>query len=354
MKKTPFYDLHKRSNAKFVNFSGFEMPLFYEGQGILEEALWTRSMVSLFDVSHMGRFIVKGPSAMEFLDYSFSNSLSKLKGKISAQYTLLLNERGGIIDDAYIYKLDEGRYLVVVNAANREKDIKTLRERKDGFLVEISDESENILQVALQGPHSLNVISAVVGEDLTNERRNRVFFYGDVIITTTGYTGEKGVEIYAKYDDLMRIIKEIFNAGEHVRWAGLGARDILRTEAGYPLYGNDIDEDTDPISADLAWFVSFQKNFVGKKALENLEPTLKRKGLIYEGRGIIPKKGDEIYHRGERVGYITSGVFSPHLSSVICMGYVPTDLIGEVSVVSRGREIPMRITSFPFLNLPKW
>ena len=353
MKKTAFYDIHRRFNAKFVEFAGFEMPLFYEGQGILEETLWTRSKASIFDVSHMGRFIVKGPSARDFLDHSFSNSLSKLKGKTSAQYTLLLNEKGGIIDDAYIYKLDEDKYLVVVNAANREKDLKVLKERKEGFLVEIYDESENILQIAFQGPLSLEIISKVMGEDITGEKRNRVFFYGDVIIATTGYTGEKGVEIYAKYEDLIRILNELLSF-EGVRLAGLGARDILRAEAGYPLYGNDIDENTDPISADLAWFVSFEKDFVGKEALENLKPTLKRKGLVYEGRGIIPKKGDEIYQNGKKVGYITTGVFSPHISSVICMGYIPTDLVGEVFVISRGREIPMRVTSFPFVNLPKW
>jgi len=353
MNRTAFYDLHKKLKAKFVEFAGFEMPLFYEGYGILEETLWTRSRASIFDVSHMGRFIVKGPSAKDFLDYSFSNSLSKLRGKISAQYTLILNERGGIIDDAYIYKLEEDKYLVVVNASNREKDLNVLNKRKDGFLVEISDESERLLQVAFQGPLSLEIISKVMGKDITGAKRNMVFFYGDVIVATTGYTGEKGVEIYAKYEDLMRILEEIMSF-EGVRWAGLGARDILRTEAGYPLYGNDIDENTDPISAELGWFVSFEKNFVGKQALENLKPTLRRKGLVYEGRGIIPKKRDEIYYKGEKVGYITTGVFSPNVSSVICMGYLPADLIGEVSVVSRGREISMRITSFPFVNLPKW
>ncbi len=353
MKRTPFYDYHRKSKAKFVEFAGYEMPLFYEGQGILEETLWTRSKASLFDVSHMARFLVKGPDAKNFLDYSFSNSLAKLKGSIAAQYTLMLNERGGIIDDAYIYKLWENEYMVVVNAANHEKDWEVLNNRKKGFNVSMEDITEIVSQVAFQGPLSLEIISKIIGTDITNAKRNRVFRFGDVIITTTGYTGEKGVEIYGSFDNLKGFVDELLRFSE-VKWAGLGARDILRAEAGYPLYGNDIDENTDPFSADLGWVVSFDKDFVGRKALEGFEQKVKRKGLIYEGRGIIPKKGDKVFYNGEEVGYITTGVFSPNISSVICMGYIPKDLIGEVVVKSRGRDITMRITHFPFVKLPQW
>lgn len=350
MKRTPFFDIHRKYNAKFVEFAGYEMPLYYTS--ILDESLWTREKASLFDVSHMARFLVEGEESYDFIEYSFTNSLRKLKGDIRAQYTLILNEKGGIIDDAYIYKLEENKFLIVVNAANRTKDWNVLKERSEKFKVSLKDVSEDMSQLAFQGPYSLNIITEIFKKDLTSVKRNRVFMFDDVIITSTGYTGEKGVEIYGNPDDLMEIAEKLLKYPE-VRWAGLGARDILRLEAGYPLYGNDIDEETDPFSANLDWVVSMDKEFVGKEALKNKEIKVKRRGFIHKGRGAVPKKGDKILLNGEEIGYITSATYSPNASAVIAMGYIPLDIKGRVLVKSR-REMYMDITDYPFVELPKW
>ncbi len=350
MKHTPFYDIHGRFNARFVEFAGYEMPLQY--YGILEEAKWTRRFSSIFDVSHMARFLVEGSESGSFLEYSLSNSVYKLKEPTLAQYTLILNERGGIVDDAYVYKLSDTRYLLVVNAANHEKDWYVLRERLVNFDAKLMDITDEISQIAFQGPYSLKIVSEVFGKDITSSKRNMVYIFGNLIITTTGYTGEKGVEIYGKPGDIMGILNEIMKFKE-VRWAGLGARDILRAEAGYPLYGNDIDEDTDPFSADLKWFVYMDKDFVGKSALEEIKPRVKRRGFIFEGRGVIPKKGDKVYLDGKEIGYITTGVYSPNINAVICMGYIPPDVKGSVKVITRGKEITMRVVKYPFVNLPR-
>jgi len=336
-----------------VEFAGYEMPIQYEG--VISETLWTRKEASLFDVSHMARFLVSGVEAKNFLNYSFSNDLSRLKGKRKAQYTLLLNPMGGIHDDAYIYRIGEDEYLLVLNAANHEKDWRVLSERIRNFKAEMTDITEDMAQVALQGPKALKIVSEVTPlkeEDLA--RRNRVFVSEDLIITTTGYTGERGVEIYGPVQPLIDFVQKLLEY-EEVRWAGLGARDILRAEAGYPLYGNDIDESTDPFSANLGWFVKMDKeDFVGKEALGRVKVNKLRKGFIKEGRGLIPHRGDAIFKDGERIGHITTGVFSPHLNSIIGMGYVPVDMEGEVEVETRERRYTYRITSYPFVDLPRW
>jgi len=354
VKRTPFYDFHVAAGAKMVEFAGYEMPVQYVG--IIEETLWTRRKASLFDVSHMARFLVSGPDATDFLNYSLSNDVRRLKGKRLAQYTLLLNPRGGIHDDAYVYRLGEDEYLVVLNAANHEKDWNILNERSRGFRVALSDISEDMAQVALQGPEALPIMAEITGnEELRDARRNRLFLWRDLVITTTGYTGERGVEIYAPVKALVEFVEGLLKV-ESVRWAGLGARDILRAEAGYPLYGNDIDEDTDPFSANLAWAVKMDKgDFVGRDALLNLEVRMLRKGFVKEGRGLIPHRGDRILTRdGREVGYITTGVFSPHLNGIVAMGYVPKELEGEVEVETRGRRFGYVVRDYPFVPLPKW
>ncbi len=353
MKRTPFYDLHVKAGARMIAFAGYEMPVQYTG--IVDETLWTRKHASLFDVSHMARFSVSGPEALPFLNYSFSNDVSRLGKRRQAQYTLLLNPKGGIHDDAYIYFLREGEYLVVVNAANHEKDWGVLRDRLKGFNADMIDVTEEMAQVALQGPDALPIMAEITGiEDLKTARRNRVFLWRDLIVATTGYTGERGVEVYGPIAPMMELVETLL-AREEVRWAGLGARDILRAEAGYPLYGNDIDEDTDPFSANLGWFVKLNKgHFVGREALLNLEVKELRKGFVKEGRGLIPHKGDRIFADGEEVGRITTGVFSPHINGIIAMGYVPKDLTGEVEVESRGRRFRYEVRDYPFVQLPKW
>ncbi len=353
MKRTPLYALHVEYGAKFTRFAGYEMPLHYGS--IIEETLWTRRNASLFDVSHMARFLVSGADAEDFLNYSFSNDVRRLRGKRKAQYTLLLNERGGIHDDAYVYLLREGEYLVVLNAANREKDWNVLNRRREGFSVILQDITDKTAQVALQGPKALEVMASLSGiGELENAGRNRLFLWDELIITTTGYTGEKGVEIYGDGEKILEISREILK-GEDVRWAGLGARDILRAEAGYPLYGKDIDEDTDPFSANLKWFVKMEKGeFVGKEALMEMTTTRIRRGLVRRGRGLTPSKGAPIAVGGERVGYITTAVFSPHVEGIVAMGYLPPDVEGEVEVEARGRTYVYTTSDYPFVPLPKW
>jgi len=351
-KKTPLFEIHKKLGAKIVSFSGFEMPLYY--RGIVEEHLWVRRKAGLFDVSHMGEIRIRGKEALEFVSFVTSNDPSSLS-PYHAQYTLLLNREGGIVDDAILYNLEES-YLLVVNASNIDKDLKWLLSFASHFDIEIEDESESTALLALQGPLSEEVLSS-----LTTVNLKEVGYFstkrGDVlgrkaIISRTGYTGEDGFEIFLRKEDASFVFEKILQ-NERVIPAGLGARDTLRLEMGYCLYGDDIDESVSPLEADLLWVVKMNKGeFVGKEALvEKMKKGPKRRRIGIESEKGIPRKGDKVYFEGKETGYVTSGTFSPSLKRGIAIAYVDSEIANpgnSLEIEIRGKKVKSKIVKFPF------
>ena len=358
-KRTPFYSLHTALGAKMVEFAGFEMPVHYSG--IIEEHLAVRRSVGVFDVSHMGEFYVRGKDALSFLQKVTINDVARLKpGRV--QYTAMCYEDGGIIDDLLIYRM-ENQYLLVVNASNLQKDFDWLQSQKfgDGELENVSDATA---QLAVQGPKSL-----VTLQKLTKVNLSKIEYYTFVqgtlagvsmIISRTGYTGELGFELYFNADSetAKKIWDAVFDAGREfgIQPVGLGARDTLRTEMGFCLYGNDIDNTTNPLEAGLGWITKLsKKEFNGRNSLLKIrEQGLKRKliGFTLPDRSLA-RHGYEIISNGSIVGRVTSGTFSPSLKKGIGMGYVVTGLANAGNVVSvrvRGNETPATIVVMPFLQ----
>jgi aminomethyltransferase len=359
LKQTPFYDLHMALGAKMVEFAGFEMPVQYSG--IIEEHHAVRLSVGIFDVTHMGEFIVRGKGALAFLQKVTINDVARLKpGRV--QYSALCYENGGIIDDLLIYRMDN-QYMLVVNASNLQKDFAWLQSQKFGD-VELEDISDATALLAVQGPKSLATL-----QKLTNEDLSKVEYYTfaqttlagiPMMISRTGYTGELGFELYfdADIEKAKKIWNALFEAGQEfsIRPIGLGARDTLRLEMGFCLYGNDIDETTNPLEAGLGWITKLsKKEFNGRGALlKAREEGLKRKlvGFTLPER-TLARHGNEILTNGNVVGHVTSGTFSPSLKKGIGMGYVSAGLANAGTVVSvraRGKEIPATIVVVPFLQ----
>lgn len=366
-RKTQLYDFHKE-RGHIVEFAGFCMPLYYTS--IIKEHMAVRTTVGMFDVSHMGRLMLKGRDAKEFLNYITANDVNKLKpGK--AQYTLFLNRNGGIIDDLIIYMLDEETYLAVVNAGNREKDLKWVDEniRKGDFDVDILNISDNSLMLAVQGPEAVNIVKEKFPETQHLKRFNFLMSnYGnnDILISRTGYTGEDGFELILFSNDrntIYNLWESLYEDIERKKGAicGLGARDSLRIEAGYCLYGNDIDDNTNPFEAGLSWVVKmYKKDFIGKDALlriteENLIKRV-RIGVVLESKA-IPRKGYKVYTDTREIGFITSGTFSPILNKGIGMGYIDKYYAQEgleVYVDIRGKMYRGTIKKFPLYDPTKY
>lgn len=361
MKRTPFYDRHAAAGAKLIGFAGFEMPVQYP-QGIVQEHLAVRKAVGVFDVSHMGEFEVRGKDALAFLQRVTVNDVSKLtEGK--AQYSALLYENGGIVDDVLLYHCG-AYYMMVVNASNIDKDLQWLRSHAEGD-VAIDDVSEQTALLAVQGPGSLAALQPISSYDLSGLDYYR-FGRGEIagmpmIISRTGYTGELGFELYFDSSDPRRALNvwdEVFKAGEKygILPAGLGARDTLRLEMGYCLYGNDIDETTHPLEAGLGWITKMAKgDFIGKESLVKArqkgggrklvgftmpEKTLARHGFTLKANGAV-------------VGTVTSGTFSPSLQYGIGLGYVEQSLAtpgATICVDVRGKDISASIVELPFIR----
>ncbi len=345
MKNTIFYDIHKALNAKIVPFAGFNMPVEYSG--LVDEHLTVRNKAGIFDVSHMGEFMVKGKAAKDFLQRVTCNDIGRLtEGKI--QYTCFINERGGIIDDLLIYYFGDDKYLLVVNASNTEKDWKWLTEHNITNAV-LENLSDSISQIAVQGPLSADILQPLTGTGLSvMESFNFVTssFAGinDVIISKTGYTGSDGFELYFYNQHGIKIWNSIMESGKSfgLKPAGLGARDTLRLEAGLCLYGNDIDDTTSPLEAGLGWITKFTEgnNFIGREVLEIQKKNGISKKLIgfkMIDRG-IPRHDYEIYDETEkRIGSVTSGTMSPLTKEGIGMAYV------NIEDSSTGREIFIKI-----------
>lgn len=357
MKDITLKSTHEALGAKLVPYAGFNMPVQYEGVSIEHETV--RNGVGVFDVSHMGEFLIEGPHALELIQKTCSNDASKLTvGK--AQYSYLPNENGGIVDDLIIYKLKEEAYLLVVNASNIEKDWDWITSKNDVGAV-IKDLSPDYSLLAIQGPKAVEAMQSLTSHNLADLKFYN-FIVGDfagvddVIISATGYTGSGGFEIYCKNPEVKKIWDKVFEAGAAygIKPIGLAARDTLRLEMGYCLYGNDIDETTSPIAAGLGWVTKFTKDFPSSEALKAEKengPITKLIGFELDEKG-IPRQGYDIVDgHGQVIGKVTSGTMSPSLHKGIGLGYVPTGLAtpgNKIYIQIRKNAVPATIVKTPF------
>ncbi len=362
MKNTPFTEKHIALGAKMAEFAGYNMPISYSG--INDEHATVRTNAGVFDVSHMGEFILKGPGALELIQRVTSNDASKLTaGK--AQYSCLPNEQGGIVDDLIVYCLEENAvYLLVVNAANIEKDWNWITAHNTGG-VDMENISERTALLAIQGPKAVEYMQELTDVDLVNLKYYtfaKGVFAGvsNVLISATGYTGSGGIEIYFedKDDNAEKIWEAIFRVGgpKGLKPIGLGARDTLRLEKGFCLYGNDIDDTTTPLEAGLGWITKFTKDFTAKSVLEQQKAEgVKRKLVALEmiDRG-IPRHHYKIQdNEGNEIGYITSGTQSPTLGKAIALGYVTVPFAAEgseVFVSIRDKGLKAKVVKLPFVS----
>ena len=357
MKNTALTETHEALGAKMVPFAGYNMPVQYEGINIEHETV--RQAVGVFDVSHMGEFLIDGEHALKLIQKVSSNDASKLTiGK--AQYSCLPNDDGGIVDDLIIYKIKEEQYLLVVNASNIEKDWNWIQSKND-VGAKIRDLSEDYSLLAIQGPKAIEAMQSITSHDLSAIKFYN-FVVGDfagvehVIISATGYTGSGGFEIYCKNSDAKQIWDKVFEAGADfgIKPIGLAARDTLRLEMGYCLYGNDIDDTTSPIEAGLGWITKFTKDFTNSEAIKaEKERGIENKLIAFEldERG-IPRQGyDIVDHNGNKIGRVTSGTMSPSLGKGIGLGYVPkvfADFHSKINIQIRKKAIPATVIKLPF------
>lgn len=361
MKNTAFTQIHESIGGKMVPFAGFYMPVQYEGVSAEHETV--RTGVGVFDVSHMGEFWVKGPQALNFVQWATSNDASKLvDGKV--QYSCFPNDKGGIVDDLLVYKIDDTTYLLVVNAANIDKDWEWVN-RQNKFGAILYNASDEISQLAIQGPLALKAMQKLTDTpivDMEYYTFKKVIFAGvkDVILSTTGYTGSGGCEIYFANEDAEHIWKAVFEAGAEfgIKPIGLGARDTLRLEMGFCLYGNDIDDTTSPIEAGLGWITKFtdEKDFINKaELLRQKKEGVLRKLVGFEmiDKG-IPRHGyDIVDSAGIKIGVVTSGTMGPSIKKAVGMGYVPTELSkegSEIYISIRDKVLKAKVVKFPFYH----
>lgn len=363
LKRTPFYNLHEEAGAKLIDFGGFEMPVQYDS--IRKEHKAVRENVGIFDVSHMGEFFVTGDEALDLIQQVTINDASKLMpGK--AQYTAMCYEDGGIVDDLIVYMLEENDYMLVVNASNIEKDFNWISEN-NSFDAKLENKSDEMCLLAVQGPKSLETLQKLTDTDLSAIR-----FYSfemgslagcdEVILSATGYTGEKGFELYFSKEssDPAAIWNAIIEAGEEfdIEPCGLGARDTLRLEMGFALYGNDITKDTNPLEARLGWLTKLDKgNFIGHEALQKVkENGIERKlvGFTVDDKRSIPRSGYEIVDEDDnKIGFVTSGSRSITLGKNIGMGYVTKEYAKEgdhIFVNIRNKKARATVEKPPFIK----
>jgi len=357
LKKTPLHEAHLALQGKLVSFAGFEMPVQYPA-GIMAEHRAVREAAGLFDVSHMGEFVLRGPQALDLIQRVTVNDASKIEVG-QAQYSAMCTESGGVVDDLIVYRFAD-RYMLVVNAANLTKDLTWIRAHAEGLDVEVEDASDDVALLALQGPAAREILRPMVDLDVDDVRYYR-FAEGTLagaaaVISGTGYTGEDGFEIYLSAPDALGAWNEIMGVGRDTGLlpAGLGARDSLRLEVGYALYGNDLDEEHTPLESGLGWITKLDKgDFVGKEALvRQREEGVDRRlvGLRLTGRG-FPRPGYPVLSDSETVGVLTSGTVSPTLGYGVALGYVPAELSKggtEVQIEVRGRSVDAVVQRPPF------
>jgi aminomethyltransferase len=366
MKNTAFTNFHIEAGARMVQFAGYNMPVEYTG--INDEHITVREKLGVFDVSHMGEFWVTGPSALKFLQYITSNDVSVLfDGKV--QYSCLPNGKGGIVDDLLVYRFNPEKYLLVVNAANIEKDWNWCVQNAVRFGLktgrDLVNSSDEIAQLAVQGPLALEAMQKLTHSTITDMEYYtfaEIEFAGikDVIFSTTGYTGAGGCEIYVKNADGPKLWNAVFEAGKEfgIRPTGLGARDTLRLEMGYCLYGNDINDQTSPIEAGLGWITKFtdSKDFIDKEILlkQKNEGVDKRlKGFLMIDRGVPRQHYEVVDSNGNNIGEVTSGTMSPMLKQGIGMAYLAKGFWKpdtEIFVHIRNKDLKAKIVNLPFYN----
>ncbi|NMM48779.1 glycine cleavage system aminomethyltransferase GcvT [Marinigracilibium pacificum] len=357
LKKIALNDVHEQLGAKMMPFAGYNMPVRYSSD--IEEHKTVREGVGVFDVSHMGEFWVEGPKALELIQKVTSNDASKLVDG-QAQYSCLPNETGGIVDDLIVYRFGDEKYLLVVNASNIDKDFAHISKYNKSIGAELRNESDDYSLFAVQGPKATEILQKLTEVDLSSVKfyhftTGSIGGVDDVIISGTGYTGSGGFELYVKNEDALKLWDAIFEAGKDadIKPIGLGARDTLRLEKGYCLYGNDIDDTTSPLEAGLGWITKFTKDFINSENLQKQkEEGVSRKlvGFILEDRG-IPRKDYLIEDAdGNEIGIVTSGSQSPMLEKGIGLGYVTKENATagtEIFIVVRNRKLKAIVEKLP-------
>jgi len=359
LKQIALSEVHQNLGAKMVPFAGYLMPVSYEGINAEHETV--RSGVGVFDVSHMGEFILKGEDALELIQRLTSNDASKLiDGKV--QYSCIPNESGGIVDDLLVYRIDEKTYMLVVNAGNIDKDWNLFQSRNTNK-VEMHNISDKTSLLAVQGPMAAEALQSLTDMDLKNMeyytfKKGKFAGIDNVLVSATGYTGAGGFEIYFENAHALVIWNKIFEAGKkyNIKPIGLGARDTLRLEMGFCLYGNDIDDNTSPLEAGLGWITKFTKAFTNSEALKaEKERGLNKKliGLEMLERG-IPRHDYEVQNNeGKTIGRVTSGTQSPTLQKAIAMAYLESASAiegTEVNVIIRDKPVKAKVVKFPFIK----
>ena len=341
-----------------VEFAGWEMPVQYEG--VRQEHLAVRKSAGLFDVSHMGEIEVRGKDAINFCQWVTTNDVNKVNN-FQAQYTLLCNREGGVVDDVIIYKFSDEHFLFCVNASNSNKDYEWVKKEESNFDVEVSDTSADYSQIAIQGPDSKAILSQAIGTDLDSIRKFRFEIINwngsDLVVARTGYTGEEGFEIFLPWDGAPLLWSALMEAGREygIKPCGLGARDTLRIEMGYSLYGHEIDEDINPLQAGLGRYVRMDSdNFIGKEALSKvLDEGIAQKLVGFEmiDRG-IPRQGYGIFKKGAFLGNVTSGTLSPSLEKSIGLGYLSSKAEHDdiIQIQIRGTVREAEIVTIPFYS----
>jgi aminomethyltransferase len=371
LKRTSLYEIHQQLGGKLIEFGGWEMPVQYTS--IMDEHQAVRTAAGIFDISHMGEVTVSGAAATDFLNHVLTNDIRKLAPG-QGQYTLMCNERGGVIDDLYAYQLSDGVYFLVINASRIEPDVAWLQARAAEFTrrgadLQLTDASHNYSAVALQGPRVKEFIAACLPgaaisakrvASVTDLKKNEIggfpFANGCVLVSRTGYTGEDGFEMVGEGPAIRELWETVLVKGAAfgVKPCGLGARDTLRTEVCYPLYGHELDENTTPIEAGVGFFVALDKgDFVGRAVLAEQKvagPAKKCVAFKLTGKAAPPRPGYPIWLNGAPVGQVVSGTQSPSLNVGIGMGYIPTELAkpgGEIEIEARGRRAPAMIVAKP-------
>lgn len=350
LKKTSLYDACVKAGGKMVDFHGWLLPMQFEG--IIAEHKAVREEAGVFDVSHMGQIFFEGPEAYKFLQTIATNNFKNIPG--AGAYAHILNDKGGIIDDIIAFCLNPEKFLVVVNSAAREKDFNWFKQKSEGFDVKITDASDNYSMLALQGPKALEILEKIYPLIKEVERFNikeLTIFFQKIYITRTGYTGEDGVEIMAAPIVINKLFEWCLSNG--FKPCGLGARDVLRLEAGYLLSGSDMDESRTPYESSCGWVVKLKKeeNFTAKAimaAQKEKGVAEKWQGFMVTGAGIA-REGCAIFKDGKQIGKLTSATYSP-LFKCICAGYAPADLKenDEVEIEVRGRMLPAKVVKMPF------
>jgi len=359
MKRTPINEEHRKAGARMVEFAGFDMPVLYTS--VIDEHKHCREHVGLFDVSHMGEVFFRGPDALKAVNRLLANDIAALEDGRAA-YSPMCLPTGGIVDDVIAYRIAADHVLVCVNASNVDKDYRWMHENSAGLDCTVTNESERWAQIAVQGPKAPELLARLFGDEFRTmapfRLRQKTFEGRQMIVATTGYTGERGGEIYCPTDDGAWLWRTLLERGADLnpRPIGLGARDTLRLEYKYCLYGNDIDETTNPIEAGLAWTVKLTHDFIGRPAIEAMKaagPARKLVGFRLDDKGIARHGYDIVSAGGEKIGHVTSGTMSPSLEQPIGLAYVASAhaAIGSTWFVDvRGKQRKAVVVATPFIQ----